>query len=314
MTTDPGPPDPATGRLPRRRPGPWWIPALVGVAVLGAAACSNGGSALGSSTSDAPSGPATIMSDQTWAGPVQGALVSGDGRTLDLRFGPVGPPVSDPPTRCQADYRAEADESAEEIEITLRVLVPDLPPETAAVSCTAEGHPGEATVELDAPLDGRTVTLAGTTPIPLFDASELRTPTWLPDGFVLLNQSPGQSPGMTSEAPTSEIGWFRYWGLPPSPSSATRCRPGPGGVSLTQAPPAEPYPYETPMVPVGSSTVDGHPATRTQQTNHGTGQALQNAMSWTVGDTVFTLMSSGRCGDDAILTFDDLQRVADGLR
>ena len=137
-----------------------------------------------------------------------------DGRALTIFF--TGGPEYVTGNPCTIEYAATAAETAESVAVKIVGRSPS--PESSSTTCDAVGHARQISVELGAPLAGRSVveSVSGTLQA-VFDGSTLVEPGWLPDGWVLR----GEGVAFPTADPSKV--WSRSWGAPTVDGADSGC-------------------------------------------------------------------------------------------
>ena len=200
---------------------------------------------------------------------------------------------------CTADYAAKADEKSTSVSLTITKRTPR---STAKMgfACTAEGHVRAIHVDLRRPLGIRRLYVDGDARQHLvFDGSTLHHPTWLPDGFSMLNET-----GRAQDDETSTI-WVRTW----YPPVIDPCRPGLASLLLVEGPASIATTFPSNGVPpihtvaIGSATAS----------LFGVSDADAHELRWTVGDHGFVVQGTNGCANTQTPA-SALIRFAQGLR
>jgi hypothetical protein len=225
---------------------------------------------------------------------IEGLRTDGE-RGLLLTF-VGGPPVTDVPNPCATSYRAEVDESDDEVVVTIRTLPPSIPlPREFA--CPAMGYFRTVSANLGRPLDDRRV-LDGATGKERrpFDSSTLLRPSFLPGGWSLRIEGPG------FDQPERSATWRRTFGPPPLPPIDNRCAETVAAVTVSQGPPA--------LIPAGGEpvVVRGMSGVVVNDPNSGP------TISWVERGQTVSVADTPGCAGTPPTGVDVLLLIAEGLR
>jgi hypothetical protein len=272
--------------------------AVVMVAVL-AVGLSGCGASSSSGTPDTSASADVIeRTDALGPGSWMGARTTADGGLrIVLSAGPEFR-AGDP---CTADYTGSAEETDNEVRVTIIARSPKPP---AEYGCNAKGYGRLVDVTLNEPLGDRALVFepAGTTQA-VFDGSAMLAPSTLPDGWVALSEA--------SWAPDPNLGqgWTQAWGEPPRDPTGNACTPGVAPVSLVQGPSDIISFFATKGQPAGEFQVRGHQATYLTG-----GLAADSALIWTEGVSGYALITGAGCAGDTQVAVDQLVQVANSLK
>jgi hypothetical protein len=128
---------------------------------------------------------------------------------------------------CSVAYRAEADESADEVRLRIGAWSPPAADGQPA-TCNAMGHTRQVEVTLGEPLGGRKlIEEQFDRQQPVFDGATLAEVGWVPEGWRAGPEIPGSPDGRY---------WRRSWSLlRPAPKN-DNCTPTEAGLSLVEGP------------------------------------------------------------------------------
>jgi len=137
-----------------------------------------------------------------------------DGDTLTIFFTGGAEYVAGDP--CTIAFEATAAETADSVAVKIVGRSPS--PKSSSMGCDDLGYARQISVELGAPLAGRSVveSVSGTLQA-VFDGSTLVEPGWLPDGWVLR----GEGVAFPTADPSKV--WSRSWGAPTDEGADSSC-------------------------------------------------------------------------------------------
>ncbi len=239
---------------------------------------------------------AVVAGEALSAGAWEGARTTDDGTGLVLFV--VGGPEFDGSDPCTVRYVPSAEETAEAVMVTVGA---ERPPGNAV--CTAVGYIRTVEIKLEQPIGHRLLIALGATR-PVFDASTLFRPGWMPDGWQLLRETPGHP------EPNRAQFWTRFWGSPRLPDTASSCTPSTSPLQLSQGAVdlVEQFPRELGETDVGTFDVNGATATYSTQVDHGIAR-----LRWTTPDHGFVLKTAPSCVGDQPPTLDTMLTFARSL-
>ena len=239
-----------------------------------------------------PSGPAatdrpgSLLATVHW----DGAVLLPGGRAIQ-----VSADVMHLPDYCLSAglpmLRPTVSETATTVTIRVRAYRPD-PPPPSSDACAASGHvPVPVIAHLRQPLGRRSLVNAAGLPEPVFDASTVPTPSYVPAGYQ-----------QTALGGSPTTGSFRHYERFPWPADGSELE-----LHIDQyLPPRRPLPAEQELA---RGTVLGHPA-RVVQT--GGKIAVQRCVTWSDQPYVWSVCTVG--GNQPDLSTAQLLRIANSLR
>ncbi|MFP5488346.1 MAG: hypothetical protein ACLGHQ_08585 [Acidimicrobiia bacterium] len=228
-----------------------------------------------------------------------GARTSVDGQSLLLLF--VGAAEYHADNPCSMRYVATVDESDTAVEIGIDGLRPL--GASASADCPAIGYFRSLTVDLERPLGDRPLIALGTER-DVYDGATLARPGWIPDGWEVGPEQPGDF-GAGSEGSA----WSRTWAPPTFEPRDGVCVPS-SGLTLFEGPPelVDGFPAESGETVLDRYDVGG--ATATFSTRDDIAVAR---LSWVADDRGFVLKSVPNCEGAEAPPLDTLLRFARGL-